>query len=58
MLTQTTIDRLNTINDLRLSFEAALVTIASPIPVIASSRIFMDGVIKELSLDVIKRDGT
>lgn len=58
MITPTTIAHINTINDLRLSFEAALVTISSPPPVVASSRIFMDSVLKELLLDVVKRDGT
>lgn len=57
MITQTTIDRLNSINDLRLFFETTVTTIASPPSVANAARIYMDSVIKELSLDVLKRDG-
>ena len=57
MITQTTIDRINLVNDLRLSFETTITTIATPLQQAAQARVYMDLVVKELSLDVLKRDG-
>jgi|JI10StandDraft_1071094.scaffolds.fasta_scaffold00756_32 hypothetical protein len=57
MITQTTIDRINSINDLRLSFETTITTIETPLQQATQARVYMDLVVKELSLDVLKRDG-
>ena len=56
MISPTTIDRINLINDLRLLFEADLVTMSTPIQPAAAARAYMDLVVKELTLDVLKRD--
>lgn len=57
MITPTTESRLNSVNDLRLFFESTVVTIETPLQPANQARVYMDLVIKELSLDVLKRDG-
>jgi hypothetical protein len=57
MLTETSIERLNDINDYRLAFITLTTEIGtSPTP-LSNAQVYIDLVIKELSLDVLKRDG-
>jgi len=57
MITQDTIDRLNDINNLRLFFNTTTTTIGTLPAALSNAQTYMDLVIKELSLDVLKRDG-
>jgi hypothetical protein len=58
MLTPTSIANLNLVEDLRLSFEADIITITTPVGPAATARAYMDLVVKELCLDILKRDGS
>jgi hypothetical protein len=58
MLTPETIARLNVVNDLRVSFTTAADTIGTVGVPLTNAQTYMDFVIKELSLDVEKRDGS
>lgn len=57
MLTPETIDRLNEVNDLMLAFTATATSIETLPTPLSNAQVYMDLVIKELSLDVLKRDG-
>lgn len=56
MLTPTTIARLEEVNDLLLAFTSTTTSIeTSPTP-LSNAQIYMDLTIKELTLDVLKRN--
>lgn len=57
MITPTTIDRLNQVNDLLLAFTSTATSIGTIGIALTNAQTYMDLVIKELSLDVLKRDG-
>lgn len=57
MLTPETIDRLNEVNDLLLAFTSTTTSIGTPPTPLSAAQVYMDLAIKELSLDVLKRDG-
>jgi hypothetical protein len=54
-ITETRIDAIITLN---AAYQTAITATGAGVPIQASSRVFMDNVIKELAADVIKRDGT
>jgi hypothetical protein len=58
MLTPTSIDRLNRINDLKLFFTTTATDNETTGLPLSTAQTYMDLVIKELSLDVLKRDGS
>jgi len=57
MLTPESIARLNEVNDLRLAFTTTAASIGTVGVPLTNAQTYMDFVIKELSLDVEKRDG-
>lgn len=58
MLTPETIDRLNDINDYLVAFTTLTTSIGMvPGVPLSNAQTYIDLVIKELSLDVLKRDG-
>jgi hypothetical protein len=58
MITPVTIQNLDNINNLLLSFNSTVITIGASAPAIASATVYINGVIKELALDALQRDGT
>jgi hypothetical protein len=56
MLTPTTIARLEEVNDLLLAFASTTASIGTPPTPLSNAQVYMDLVIKELSLDVLKRN--
>lgn len=56
MLTPESIERLNDVNDLKLFFTTTATNIGTTGVPLSSAQAYMDLVIKELSLDVLKRD--
>lgn len=56
MLTPTSIDRLNTVNDFFVEFSTVVSTIGSPTDVISTAQLYMNSVVQTLMLDIIKRN--
>lgn len=57
MLTPESITRLNLINDYMIAFTTLTTTIETLPTPLSNAQVFIDLCIKELSLDVLKRDG-
>ncbi len=57
MLTPESIARLNDINDYLVAFTTLTTTIGTLPTPLSNAQVFIDLVTKELSLDVLKRDG-
>jgi hypothetical protein len=56
-ITQTTINRINKVNDLELAFEQTLIDTGVLPETITKSTVYFDLAIQELLLDILKRDG-